>query len=331
MIKSSSIWNGLKIARIATFGAIALIGGLTSPAWSAGKLIEGIVSNGALIWPEYIAEQFGWFKENGIEVEMVSVGANVAQELTAGAINLGESGFPDFMRAANQGAPVRIVINGTRTPPYAFYAKPSIKTIADLRGKTVSIGGPKDITLIYTQAFISSEGLKLQDLDFVYAKATQDRFAALAAGGVDAAILYPPSTFRAAAQGFADLGDVEPVLKEFPFTVTAVNEDWASKNRNAVLAFVKAYAKAVRWLYDPRNKDEAVKILVKYANATPKDASDTYVYFVTKLKAFSQNGLVDEASFKKMSDALISMGNLPTPVPPMSTFVDPSYVDAAWK
>src|SRR5215831_9170455 len=82
------------------------------------KIIEGFVSHGALQWPEYIATEFGWFKENGLEVDMLVVGAGAAQQVAAGALNLGYSGFPDFIRAINQGAPVEIVINAITAPPY---------------------------------------------------------------------------------------------------------------------------------------------------------------------------------------------------------------------
>lgn len=305
--------------------------GATAPAAQAQqKIIEGFVSHGALQWPEYIAQTFGWFKENGVEVEMLTVGPGAAQQLAAGAINLGYSGFPDFIRAANQGAPIKIVINGIGQPPYAFYAKPNIKQIADLKGKLVSIGGSKDITLLYTEGFIASAGLKAKDLDYVYAKATPDRFAALAAGAVDAAMLYPPFTFRAAAQGFTPLGDIEPHMRDFPFTVWAVNTKWAETNGAALNAYVKAYGRAVRWLYDPANKEKAVDILIAFAKGDRKDTADTYDYFVTKLNAFSKTGTVSELVYKRMSEGLVSLGDLSDPVPQMQKFFDTSYVNASW-
>ena len=178
------------------------------PAQAETKIIEGFVSNGALQWPEYIANEFGWFKENGVSVDMVVVGPGAAQQVAAGSLNIGYSGFPDFIRATNQGAPVTIVINAVDQPPYAVNAKPAINKIVDLKGKTVTIGGIKDVTLIYMEAFFGSAGLKSSDIDWVYAKATQDRLAALLSGGADAAILYPPSTFRAAAAGYTDLVSV---------------------------------------------------------------------------------------------------------------------------
>ena len=69
---------------------------------------------------------------------------------------------------------------------------------------------------IYMESFLAAGELKAKDVDFHYAKATPDRFAALVSGGVDAAILYPPATFRAASQGFTYLGDITDHLKSSP-------------------------------------------------------------------------------------------------------------------
>lgn len=312
-------------------GLIVCAASLIGRASAETKIVEGFVSHGALQWPEYIATEFGWFKENGVDVDMVVVGAGAAQQVAAGALNLGYTGFPDFIRAIDQGAPVKIVINAITAPPYAVYSKPAIKKIADLKGKTVSIGGTNDVTLIYMEAFIGSAGLKASDLDFVYAKATQDRLAALLSGGVDAAILYPPSTFRAGAAGYTDLGDIEAYLRNFPFTVWAANTTWAAKNGEALLGYIRAYSRAVRWLYDSKNKDQAVDFLVKYSKQDRRDSADTYDYFVSKLRAISADGRISSESYQSMTDALVRWGDLSKPVPPISKFFDLSFVERAWK
>jgi ABC-type nitrate/sulfonate/bicarbonate transport system substrate-binding protein len=326
-----SAWCLVVRTAIAVVGIAMVMSGGVGSAQAQTKIVEGFVSHGALQWPEYIATEFGWFKENGVDVDMVVVGGGAAQQLAAGALNIGYSGFPDFIRATNQGAPIKIVINGVGSPPYGVYAKPAIKKIADLKGKIVSIGGSKDITLIYMESFLAAGGLKAKDVDFHYAKATQDRFAALISGGADAAILYPPATFRAGAQGFTYLGDIDEHLKGFPFTVWAVNTNWAAQNRPAMLAYTKAYGRAVRWLYDAKNKDTAVDFLVKYSRQDRKDSADTYDYFVTKLKAFSADGLINETTYKNMTDGLISLEDMKEPVPPISKFIDSSFVQEAWK
>src|SRR5688572_7417691 len=113
-------------AVLAAAGMIALASSSIEQALAQTKIVQGFVSHGALQWPEYIASEFGWFKENGVAIDMVVVGGGAAQQVAAGALNLGYSGFPDFIRAINQGAPVKIVINAISAPPYAVYAKPAI-------------------------------------------------------------------------------------------------------------------------------------------------------------------------------------------------------------
>lgn len=331
-MRSIVIWRRVFDQFALSVVAVAIvIGAHVIPAKAQTKIVEGFVSHGALQWPEYVATEFGWFKENGVEVDMVVSGGGTAQQLAAGALDLGCSGYPDFVRATNQGAPIKIVINAVMTPPYGVYAKPAIKKIADLKGKIVSIGGSKDVTMLYMESFLAAGGLKAKDVDFHYAKATPDRFAALNSGGVDAAILYPPATFRAGAQGFTYLGDIDDYLKGFPFLVWAVNTNWAAKNRPAMLAYVRAYARAVRWLYDTQNKDKAVDLLVKYSKQDRKDSSDTYDYFFKKIKAFSADGLISDAAYKNMIEGLIRLDDMKPPVPEMSKFIDSSFVKEAWK
>ena len=69
------------------------------------------------------------------------MGGGGAQQVGSGSLNVAHSGYPDFARAALQGAAVRIIINDIIASPYAVFAKPAIKQIADLKGKLISIGG----------------------------------------------------------------------------------------------------------------------------------------------------------------------------------------------
>ena len=294
-----------------------------------GKIVAGMVAHGPPQWPQYIAEEFGWFKADNIELDLVTVGGGGAQQLAGGNLNIAHSGFPDFARASLQGAPIKIIINDLVASPYAVFAKPSIKNIAELRGRLISIGGVKDVTLIYMKAFLASGGVQPSDVDFVYAKAAGDRFSALVAGGVDATILNPPTYFKATALGFSNLGDIEPHSKNIPFTVWAANTEWAAKNRAALVAFAKSYKRGVRWLYDPANKNAAVDILVKHARQDRNDTIQAYDYLVAKLKLFGLEGDVPDAAYERMADGLVDLGDMKRPVPPKSAIFDGTFVEQA--
>jgi NitT/TauT family transport system substrate-binding protein len=329
-VRSSCTWLPCIFRLHAFVMAVSLAsGGFPGKAGAQTKIVVGMVAHGTSQWPQYVAEELGWFKQRGLSLDMVSVGSGGAQQLATGAIDLSHSGFPEFIRAANHGAHVKMVINDISVPPYAVFAKRTIGKIADLRGKTISIGGIKDITLIYIKPLLASAELSARDVDFVYAKASGDRFSALASGAVDAAILNPPSSLFAAGQGFSNLGEIRTYLNDFPFTVWAVNTDWAAKNTPALIDFARIYLEGVRWLYDASNKNRAVEILLKYARQNQKDAADSYDYYFSTLRGFSRDGLLSDKAYQKMTEGLIELGDLSPPVPPASKFFDDSFVRQA--
>jgi NitT/TauT family transport system substrate-binding protein len=293
------------------------------------KIIAGMVAHGPPQWPQYIAEEFGWLKQDKIDLDLVTVGAGGAQQVAGGSLNIAHSGYPDFARAALQGAALKIVISDFIGSPYAVFAKPGIKQIGDLKGKLISIGSIYDITLIYIKPFLASAGLKTSDVDFVYAKAAGDRFAALVSGAVDATLLNPPSYFKAIAQGFTNLGDTKPYAEGVPFTVWGANSAWAAQHRDALMAFARDYTRAVRWLYDPTNRDQAIDILVKHGSQDRKDSADAYDYLVAKLKLFGLDGDVSDQAYEKMAEGLAEIGIMKPPYPPKSVIFDGSFVQRA--
>ena len=71
--------------------------------------------------------------------------SSAAMQLVAsGSAEMGATGLPDALRAIDKGADVAIIRIESGPAPYELYAKPQIKTFADLRGKTIMIGGIKD-------------------------------------------------------------------------------------------------------------------------------------------------------------------------------------------
>jgi NitT/TauT family transport system substrate-binding protein len=312
------------------FLALPLLAALSSGAAHAQtKIVTGMVAHGPPQWPQYIATELGWLKQDNIELDFVTAGGGGAQQLAAGALDICHSGYPDFARASLQGAPVRIIINDIVASPYAVFAKPAIKQIADLRGKLMSIGGINDITFIYIKPFLASAGLNTSDVDLIFAKAAGDRFSALAAGGVDATILNHPTYSKAAALGFSNLGDTKPHAEDIPFTVWAANVPWAEKNRGTLTAFARNYKRGVRWLYEPANKEQAIDILVKYARQPRKDLEEAYDYQVAKLRLYGLDGDVSDKTYEKMAEGLVEIGFIKKPYPPKSAIFDGSFIQQA--
>ena len=172
---------------------------MSSPAGATDTVLVGSVdANTANLWPLYIAQKNGYFNAVDINPEMVfsQSNASVIQQLAANSYHIAPSaGIVDPIRAIEKGAPVSILRILIQSPPYALLARSSIKTIKDLKGKTIIIGGAKDVTRIFTERMLAPNGLKSGDYDYIFAGATSARFSALQSGAVDAAILTAsPST-----------------------------------------------------------------------------------------------------------------------------------------
>ena len=197
---------------------------------------------------------------------------------------------------SSQRAPLAIARLEVQAPPYALLAKSSIKELKDLKGKMISLGGPKDITKIYVERMLAPHGVKPGEFDMVFAGATSARASALQAGAVDAAILLPPFNFHATAAGFNELGLTVDYAPELPFSGTVVNRNWAAKNGSVVQRILAAHSKSVAWFYDPKNRAEAVAMMAEASKIKTEDVDKSYDFFI-KGKYFEPTGrhLTEEA------------------------------------
>ena len=197
-----------------------------------------------------------------------------------------------------------------QAPPYALIGKPTIKSLADLKGKVISVGGPKDITRIYVERMLAPSGVKPGEFDMVFAGATSARVQALLSGAVDAAILLPPFNFQATAQGFNELGLTVDFAPELPFSGTVVNNGWAKAHPALLSRVLAAHAKSVAWFYQDANRAEAVKMMVAVSSLKQDDVEKAYDFF-RKGKFFEPTGKISRKKLGALVDALTSLGDIP--------------------
>src|SRR5215468_3454239 len=294
--------------------ALALILASAPYARAADTVVVGTVgSASANLWPVFIGLNKGMFAEQDIEIDLVYVqsSAAVVAQLTAGSLDVTMStGLVDPIRAVEKGAPIAIVRFESQSPPYALVAKPNIKSLRDLKGKVISLGGAKDITRIYVERMLAPSGIKPGEFDMVFAGATAARAAALQSGAVDAAILLPPSNFQAVANGFNELGLTVDFAPELPFSGTVVSVPWANGHKAVLTRLLDAHAKAVAWFEDDRNRQDAVAMMVKASGLKADEVEKAYDFY-RKGKFFEPTGRVSITRLKALMAALESLGDLP--------------------
>jgi ABC-type nitrate/sulfonate/bicarbonate transport system substrate-binding protein len=180
--------------------------------------------------------------------------------------------------------------------------------LAELKGKVISLGGPKDITRIYVERMLAPSGVKPGEFDMVFAGATSARAQALLSGAVDAAILLPPFNFQATAQGFNELGLTVDFAPELPFSGTVVNLAWAKAHQDLLTRILAAHAKAIAWFNDDANRAEAVKMMVEASKLKPDEVEKSYDFF-RKGKFFEPTGKISRKKMGALVDALVGLGD----------------------
>lgn len=283
-----------------------------------------------------VAEKF--FQAENVDLQVVVAGqsASVCQMILAKAIEFGQCSMNDVIQIVEaSGAPLVLVSNeGVTALNYAIMAKPADKTWADLKGKTIIVGGPKDNTVYYTRVMARANGVKDGDYQFTYAGASGARFAALKSGAVDAAVLTDPFDAEAGLEGFTHLDDLLPrYLKAETYAGTGLvtTKDWAKGHPAELLSYIRGFRKSVRWLYDPANKDELFSILKPKLNVT-RDAFDrAYQKNVVEGKSWFTTGHTIDSAIQGVVDSLVDLGSLPPPPPKASKYYDNTYTDLVTK
>jgi ABC-type nitrate/sulfonate/bicarbonate transport system substrate-binding protein len=285
-----------------------------APADAADTVILGSVGSASTnLWPVYIGINKGLFAAEDIKVDLVFAQSNAAvhQQLAAGSVNFAiNTGLVDPIRAIEKGASAAIVRIEVQGPPYILLGRSSIKSMKELKGKTISLGGAKDITRIFVERMLAPHGVKPGEFDMVFAGATSARFAALQSGAVDAAILAPPFSFRAEAAGFSNLGLTIDYVKDLPFAGTVVNRTWAGTNRRTVEKVLAVYNKSIAWFHDPRNRAEAVKMMVDVSRMQADDVEKSYDFLITG-KFLEPTGKVSRGKLTALIGALQDLGDIP--------------------
>jgi NitT/TauT family transport system substrate-binding protein len=316
-----------------TAAAAALAVAAPARSQTANTLTVALTTRSASDWGLEVAQRQGMFAANGVGVDTVIAGssAGAAQQLVAGSADLASVSTTQLVQAVEGGAAIVDVFRQVTTTPYTIFGRKGMSSIAQLRGKTIMVGGPNDITRVFMDKILAVHGVGPDEYTYTFAGGPAERYAALVNGAVDATLFNPPVTFRAIDDGYPILDEVTKYFARFPTNGYAVRVDWARTHRTQLVAFMRGFQLGVRWLYDPANKVRAAQILQESANLSPEIALRTYDLFVQRGHLLSVTGRFERDDFAQVIDALVKTKQLSAPGPAATNFYDNGYIDAAMR
>ena len=306
--------------------AVALLG-LTSAAFAQLKKVRFSVSAASIAeMPFRIAQIKGFYREEGLEVEIIFIrGAIGMQALLGGSVDF-TSASGSTIAAAVRGIPVKLVFIASAKPQFDMVAQKEIRTMADLKGKFVGISSRGGAVDLLTQLMVQKHGLvPNKDVTSLVIGGQEDTVLALRAGRIAAALLTPPRPLILAREGFNRIGYSGDYMPTYPSGGIGVTDEMIKNKPAELFAFVKGSVRGLQ--FGRQNRAEAKRIVTDYLAI--KDTALADQLFDLYLSRLPVNGSADEAWMKGAIEfTQKTLGGATKEIPPSQVF-DFSFVQKA--
>src|SRR6266545_4280706 len=238
----------MRLIRLPLLLSLILIPCATAQAAESRNITLGLVSpNLSTQLPIVIAQQAGFFKDEGLNVHSVTIasgGTLMVAILTSGHADLVVSGVAAIMRAIDRGAPVTVVSGFQNRIDFALIAAKGVRRLEDLKGKTVGVTSAGSFSEFAVLEALKRRGFtRDKDYKLIAAGSTHLRIGALKGGKVDAIPLSSGERHMLEDDGYPVLLEVGKVVPEIPLAVLVAAKPFAAKEPDLVARFIHALAK----------------------------------------------------------------------------------------
>jgi ABC-type nitrate/sulfonate/bicarbonate transport system substrate-binding protein len=302
------------------FSALALIAAMLPPLARAEAPLQRAVitysSRSIASVDLFIAQERGFFREEGIDPQLVQVQATAAIAATvSGEVNaLGSVG--SAIRAIQRGVPIKVLTVSLRRPLFWLVTRPELKTFAELKGKvagTTTIGGSQHTAGI---RMLRRGGIDPdKDVTVMLAGDVPTQLKALVNGSIQIGFLSPPSVII--ARDKFRMNVLASAMDEFSSLQNglAVLEKNLKDQRDLAKRMLRARAKGNRYFH--QNERGSAEVLAKVLNVDMPTALETYRI---SLPAFTTDGIPTDDEIRDYLKADAQILGLPAPVAPEKIF-----------
>ncbi len=212
--------------------------------------------------PLTVAEQLGYFKDEGLAAEIVDFagGSQALRAVIGGSADVVSGAFEHTVNMQAKGQRLRAFVLQGRAPQIVLGVNPktlpNFKTVADLRGKKIGVTAPGSSTNVMANFVLAKAGLKPSDVSFVGVGATSGAAAAMRAGQIDAiSNLDPIITLLERSGDLKIVADTRVVAEAdrifggpMPAACLYAPQAFVDRNPATVQALANAIVRADKWI-----------------------------------------------------------------------------------
>ena len=304
-----------------TFCLVVVLICIGTSSWAAQsgseKVVFSIPSRSIAAVDLYIAKERGFFREEGLDVDIVQIRGNVAIAAALSGQVQATNGIGTVIRALERSdVPLKILTVSLKRNLFWLVARPGITSISQLKGKilgTTTFGGSQHTaaTRLIRKGGVDPD----KDLTVVVGGDVPAQLQSLISGAIDVAALSPPTVILARDKFHMNiLGSAMEDVANLQ-NGTAVTEKLLRDNRVLLKRILRARAKANRYFWE--NESGTSEVLAKFQNVDNPVARESYRLAKA---AFTSDGIPSAKEIEEFLKADAELLKLREPVFPAKIF-----------
>lgn len=275
------------------------------------KIALPVMSLGSM--PLFVAQDKGFFKQHHVAVDLIVSrgGGEAMKAYIAGEAQIVATGFPEVGLMRARGVDVQLFFAQTSRVPFALLGRTGagIKSVADLKGKTVAVTSPGSLTANMTRYFVEKAGLNpAKDISLVSVGGGPALLGALKSKQADAIMVFEPFITIAVKTKMAHVVvNVNKELDAFSAAPLSTSKAFQEKHPKEAKAIFQALAEAQQYIRGHHNAVfEMAKKRFAKANPVILKAALEHMY-----KVFSPDGKFSKAHIAATQKIAVQLKIMP--------------------
>lgn len=223
-----------------------------------------------------MASRRGFFKTLGLDVEIVEIKNEMLGQRAAVAGELDSfDGSPPFAAVAG-GANLKVIGCHWTVLPYHIFARENVKTIQDMKGKTIATSASGSAPDMVARAVFEFHKVPVSSVTFANVGSDADRYRAVIQGVVDATVVSGEYTPNLARDKLHSIATAREAMPEYDRLCMTANGDALVKKRADAVRFLAGQMNA--WNYALTHREETIALTREITGQKPDDKRPEWIY-----------------------------------------------------
>ncbi len=283
--------------------------------------------------PFIVGIEKGVFEKYGIkiEVEFTENSENQRAALAAGKIDIVHSAVDNAVALIEVAKVDVVIVSGGDSGTNEFIVQSDVRNFGDIRGRAVVVDAPNTAYALQAKKILLKNGLK-DGIDYRLNPIGNGmlRFKAMLENKDNAAaVMNLPFSAQAIEAGMRSLGRTVTMLGPYQASGAYVLRSWAKAHPEILERYLAGYVASLRWVVNPKNRVEAVALLMEKQKLSKSLAERSYDLMVDPSFGFAPDAKFNMAGFKNVLALRqeVEGGKMAPP----DRYIDLTYYDRAIK